>query len=233
LEFTVRLIAWNCCSGPLERKLAALEALEPDIAVIPECPRLPASRHATFWVGANRHKGLGVFAKPPWRIRPATRRSDLPRYVAPLRVTGPETFTLWAVWACHNGADRYVRGMHRAVDQCRRLFRRAPTVMLGDFNSNSIWDHENPPDRCHGALVEKLSGLGLISSYHAYYGETQGAETRPTFFEYRHQGRPYHIDYCFIPTSWTERISAVTLGAHAEWARRSDHMPLVVELAPG
>jgi Endonuclease/Exonuclease/phosphatase family len=228
----LRLITWNCCAGPLERKLAELEALAPDIAVIPECPQLPALRGSTFWIGANPRRGLGVIAKPPWRVAPATRRQGLPRYVQPLRVSGPESFTLWAVWACHHGADRYVRGMHRAIDSCTRLLKNGPTVMLGDFNSNAIWDHEHPKDRSHSALVGRLQGFGLASSYHAFYGEPQGSETRPTFFEYRHQHRPYHIDYCFLPESWTKRVTAVELGTHADWARASDHMPLIVDMRP-
>lgn len=226
----MRLVTWNCCMGPLARKLAALGELDADIAVIPECPRLPASRGATFWLGTNPHKGLGVVARPPWRISPATRRRNLPRFVHPLRVTGPESFILWAVWACNHGGDRYVRGVHRAVDACKRLFEGGPTVMLGDFNSNTVWDREHPADRSHSALVAKLAGHGLTSSYHAHYREPHGGETRPTFFEYRHAHRPYHIDYCFLPRAWTGRIAAVTLGAHAEWAGWSDHMPLIVDL---
>ena len=39
----------------------------------------------------------------------------------------------------------------------------------------------------------------------------QGRETRPTFFLYRHQRRPYHIDYCFLPTRYLGRIRDVTV----------------------
>jgi hypothetical protein len=35
----VRLVTWNCCSGPLDRKLSDLATLAADIAVVPECPR--------------------------------------------------------------------------------------------------------------------------------------------------------------------------------------------------
>jgi hypothetical protein len=229
----LRLVAWNCCMGPLERKLAALETLAADIAVIPECPRLTRSPGSTFWIGTNPHKGLGVVAKPPWRIARATRRRNLPRYVQPLRVSGPESFILWAVWACNDGAEnRYVRGIHRAIDSSRQLLGSGPSVMLGDFNSNTIWDREHPAERGHSALVRKLEALGLASSYHSHYREDQGKETRPTFFEYRHAHRPYHIDYCFLPREWTGRITGVTVGAHGEWATRSDHMPLIVDLTP-
>ncbi len=230
----LRLVAWNCCTGPLERKLARLAALAPDLAVIPECPRLPQSPGSHVWIGHNPRKGLGVIARPPWRIRRATRRTNLPRYLLPLRVTGPESFLLWAVWACHDGADRYVRGTHRAVASSRRLIGSAPTVMLGDFNSNAIWDHEHPAGLSHSALVRVLDGLGLVSAYHDHSGEPHGQERRPTFYEYRHAHRPYHLDYCFLPHAWAGRVTGVEVGAHAEWAGSSDHMPLIVDVAaPG
>jgi len=226
----MRLVAWNCCTGPLDRKLGALETLGADIAVVPECPRLPVRPKAAFWTGANPRKGLGVIARSPWRIAPLETARNLPRYLQPLRISGPERFTLWAVWACNHGVDRYVRGIHRAVDRCSRLFAKGPSVMLGDFNSNSIWDHEHPKDRNHSALVRKLDGLGLVSAYHHHHSEQQGSETAPTFFEYRHRDRPYHIDYCFIPRSWLDRLSTVTVGTHVEWGQRSDHMPLIIDL---
>jgi hypothetical protein len=72
--------------------------------------------------------------------------------------------------------------------------------------------------------------MGLVSAYHSRYAEAQGRETRPTFFLYRHQQRPYHIDYCFLPTTWLSRIRDVTVGDHAAWASKSDHMPLTVDL---
>ena len=228
----MRLVAWNCCAGPLERKLAALGTLDADLAVIPECPRAPIDGEASAWIGSNPRKGLGVFARSPWRIAPLQAPDDLPRFVQPLQVSGPDRFLLLAVWAMSDGADRYVRGMHRAVDLLAPLLQAQPTVMLGDFNSNTIWDHEHPRDRSHSALVGKLHALGLTSSYHARHGEAHGAETRATFFEYRHAHRPYHIDYCFVPLQWARRLAAVTVGSHAQWARWSDHMPVIADILP-
>jgi endonuclease/exonuclease/phosphatase family metal-dependent hydrolase len=105
-----------------------------------------------------------------------------------------------------------------------------PTVLLGDFNSNTIWDAEHPSDRSHSALVRYLEGLGLVSAYHSRYEEVQGRESRPTFFLYRHLQRPYHIDYCFLPATWLHRVSDVTVGGHAAWSAKSDHMPLTVDI---
>jgi len=217
--------------GPLATKLTALKALDPDLAVIPECPQLPRDPGSTIWFGANRHKGLGVIAKHPWRIAAVEACGRLPRWVRPVRVAGPCSFLLWAVWAC-DGPHRYVRGIHRALDLKPHLFEAGPSVMLGDFNSHSLWDQNYPTDENHSALLRRLETLGLTSSYHHYYSEPHGSESRPTFFEYRHQHRPYHIDYCFLPTLWVHWIDSVTVGSHADWATRSDHMPLVTALAP-
>lgn len=227
----MRLAAWNCCSGPLAGKLAALATLAADIAVIPECPRIPETPDAAVWIGTNPHKGLASCLRhAPYRIARAEAPTDLPRYVVPLLVSGPEAFLLFAIWAQNDGADRYVRGIHRAVAACESLIRAHPTVMLGDFNSNSIWDHEHPKDKTHSALVRQLATMGLTSVYHGHYVEEHGAETRATFFEYRHEHRPFHIDYCFLPTVWLSRVTSVAIGGHSAWARWSDHMPLTVDI---
>ncbi|HYV19749.1 MAG TPA: endonuclease/exonuclease/phosphatase family protein [Verrucomicrobiae bacterium] len=246
----MRLVTWNCCSGPLARKLSDLETLEADIAVVPECPRIEELPGVSLWWGSraaragkptrparssNRtrpSKGLAVFAAPPWRVHRAPAPPGLPRYALPVQVSGPESFLLLAVWAMPHPTIPYVRGMHRAVRACRSLMRAQPTVLLGDFNSNAIWDAEHPADRSHSALVRYLGELGLVSAYHSRYREAQGKESRPTFFLYRHRRRPYHIDYCFLPASWLGRLRDVSVGEHRAWAARSDHMPLSVEVGP-
>src|SRR5262245_33834890 len=114
----VRLVAWNCCPGPIEAKLQAVRSLRADIVVVPDDPKVER-RPQAIWIGANPRKGLAVFAAPPWRLEPIdVSPVRLPRYFLPVRVTGPETFTLWGVWAHTFEADKYVRGTHRALDEC-------------------------------------------------------------------------------------------------------------------
>jgi hypothetical protein len=43
------------------------------------------------------------------------------------------------------------------------------------------------------------------------------------------QDRPLHIDYCFVPDTWTHRIADVQVGTYDAW-RDSDHRPLTVDL---
>lgn len=214
----------------MPRKLSDLATLGADIAVVPECPRIEERPGAAVWTGVKPAKGLAVFAAGPWRVHRMRAPRGLPRYALPLQVSGPESFLLLAIWAQPHPTAPYVRGMHRAVRACRSLMEAQPTVLLGDFNSNTIWDAEHPAGRSHSALVEYLATRGLVSAYHSRYAEAQGEETRPTFFLYRHRQRPYHIDYCFLPATWLGRMRDVTVGDHGAWATKSDHMPLTVEV---
>ena len=228
----MRLTTWNCCTGPLERKLTALRTLRSDIAVVPECPELPRGPRC-YWLGENSRKGLAIVTRGPWTEAPVPLPRRLPRYVQPLQITGPESFLLVAVWAMNVGRDRYVRGLHRAIDRLAPGISAQPTIIMGDFNANTIWDHEHPDPLCFTALAAKLGRLGLVSAYHAHRGEAHGAESAATFYFYRHRHRPYHIDYCFIPQSWRSRLERVSVGSHGTWARHSDHVPLTVSLGAG
>ncbi len=45
----MRIVAWNCCRGPLQRKLSALSTLATDIAVLSEAPPPELPRHRDGW----------------------------------------------------------------------------------------------------------------------------------------------------------------------------------------
>ena len=141
-------------------------------------------------------------------------------------VRGAEPFLLLAVWMKGIGPDRYVRGLHRAIHECRALIHRHPTVVLGDFNSNAIWDHQHPAHLSHSALVGTLAGLGLVSAYHQHRAEPHGKESEATFYFYRRRNTPYHLDYCFIPEGWAQRLAGVEVGRWRDWRGLSDHVPL-------
>jgi len=109
-------------------------------------------------------------------------------------------------------------------------FSRIPVVAAGDFNSNVQWDAHRP-GRNHTEVVCLLNGYGLISAYHSRLGEKQGAETCPTYYFYRHQDKPFHIDYVFVPQGW--KLRSVEVGSFREWGQLSDHVPVVVDVEVG
>lgn len=104
--------------------------------------------------------------------------------------------------------------------------------MLGDFNSNAIWNKEHPVGLNHAAMVERLRQLGLVSAYHQHRGIDHGTEPKSehTFNLYGHEDKSYHIDYCFLPRAWADEIDQVTVGDYADWHKHSDHRPLLISL---
>lgn len=227
----MRVVTWNCCRGPLASKLAALDTLQADIAVLQECPRPPAQSSQLLWFGDNPRQGLAVIARRAFRLRRLRAIAGAPRHIAPVAVTGPMPFPLFAVWAMNDRPHHYVRGVVRMVALCRARLRRTPGLLLGDLNSNAMWDRKDPASLNHSALVRDLAALGMHSCYHVVTGEAHGAESRPTFHLHRNRQRPYHIDYCFAPRAWIAAATTVTVGTHEDWSMHSDHMPLIVDFA--
>lgn len=226
----MRLVTWNCCRGPVDKKLPLLKPLNPTISVIQECPRPPDDDPSTLWFGDNPRQGIAVRVSDGYQITTVTPR-DAPRYTIPIQISGPISFLLLAVWSQQDRPYRYVKAVIRAVDCYRDMIESQPTVIMGDFNSNTIWDHKRTKEWNHSGLVRKLADLGLISAYHQFFREAQGAETRPTLYMLRQKARPYHIDYCFMPQSWIPFLRSVDVGSYEDWKSASDHRPLVVDLA--
>lgn len=226
----MRLVTWNCCRGSLLRKIPLLDEFAPDVVVMQECAKPLTETEQCLWFGDNPRQGVAIKAYGQYRLRAFPASADVPRYVIPVEVLGPTHFLLIAVWAMPNPGYRYVEGVLRAVEIYRSLFTQHQTVIIGDFNSNSIWDSSHRAGYSHGALVKLLSELGLVSGYHHFYNEAHGRETRPTFYLRWNQQHPYHLDYCFIPQLWAPTVSRVAVGSYQAWKQHSDHRPLLVEL---
>lgn len=242
----MRLVAWNC-NMALHRKLAALLALRPDVAVIAECAspeRLQdkladALPGAPVWIGANRDKGLAVFAFNGYRAALAAGYRRSVRFVAPVRIEGPFALNLLAVWA-QNFSDgirrkRQPGPLRLALTRDYRDFLAdGPAIVAGDFNNNIFWDRPGYLIN-HAHTVELLARCGLVSAYHHARGEAQGAETEPTHYwrDRRKDGPTYHIDYVFLPRAWTTGLREMSVGSFEDWcgAGLSDHVPLVVDIA--
>jgi len=243
----MRLVAWNC-NMALHRKLAALMALRPDVAVLSECasPERLSERLATggvdggfVWVGANQDKGLAVLAFNGYRARLADEvyRRSL-RFIAPVRIAGPTSFNLLAVWA-QNFSDgirrkRQPGPLRLALTRDYREFLgEGPAIVAGDFNNNIFWDKPGYLIN-HSHTVSLLERYGLVSAYHRARGEAQGAETEPTHYwrDRKKDGPTYHIDYVFLPRAWAPGMREMSVGTFEDWcgARLSDHVPLVVDV---
>ncbi len=227
----MRLLTWNACRGPFERKVPLLDALQADIAVVQEIAAPKTEREGTLWFGDNPRQGIAVVARAPYSLRRLDELPNVPKHVIPVAVEGPEPFILFAVWTLATRPLRYVRGLATAIDLYAHLFSAPEAVVLGDFNSNSIWDHEHPPHLNHSSVVARLQAHGLVSAYHHHRQQPQGQETEPTFYLQWNEAKPFHLDYCFLPRRWAPGIRRVDIGGYEAWREHSDHRPLLVELA--
>jgi exonuclease III len=221
----------------LAKKRDLLYGLQPDLAVVPECSRATMrlcqeEGFETCWWGKNQNKGLGVIARKPWTLKPGPTPRQ--KWIASAWVRGPQEFLLIAVWACPIGRVRefnYVGQTYEALIRHPRWFADGrPVVVCGDFNSNTSLD-PGRKIRKHSAVVDLLVRKGIVSAYHSFFSEQHGAETRPTYYFWHRQERPFHLDYIFLPCSWMELVTDVRVGAFPAWRGSSDHMPVWVDLA--
>lgn len=220
----MRIVSWNCAMG-FSKKRSLVEALEPDIAVLAEVSEKHiAETDAPFkaWVGSNPNKGLGVigFTNRSYALHDAG--SLLPWHI-PFRVDGMNIIGLWA--HVRDKDLKYVRVAHEVVDRHADFLASGPSLLVGDFNSNTVWDKVHP-GRNHSMLVSKLHELGLQSVYHRAGSVAHGAETAKTYFHTKKLHFGHHIDYAFLRGA----SASLRIGRHEDWLQHSDHMPLILDV---
>jgi exonuclease III len=232
----MRLVTWNC-KGAFARKHAVVAALRPDVLIVPECERLLGIPEApgvppvtSFqWFGAHPNKGLAVLSYGEYAIEPHPGEPPRHRWVIPLRVSGPVSFLLLAVWTVPKAGSRsYVQPLFEAFEQYSPLAGASEVVWAGDFNASLAFDR---PSRRHkfGEFVRLLESRGLRSVYHEQRACPHGEEPEATFYQHHHADRGHHIDYIFASAGLQAFGFRVDVGAHATWARQSDHVPVACE----
>ena len=131
-----------------------------------------------------------------------------------------DIYDVIGVWCCGN----YIEDYYVWQEIYKNKFHKN-TIIFGDFNSNSIWDNLHDK-RNHTQVVLNLNELGFDSIYHYLKKEKQGKETMPTFFQYRHLDKPYHIDYCFAYPSLIKSFKILDIN----YLKFSDHLPILIEI---
>jgi exonuclease III len=211
---------------------------KPDILIVPECEhpdklKFPAGTPlptGTLWFGTNQNKGLGIFSYSDFRFKVVDTHNAEFRMIIPIAVTGGEIdFTLYAIWANNpNDPDgQYTEQIRKAVEYYDEQLTNRQTILIGDFNSNAIWDRKYKSAN-HSNIVRRLEEKGIYSAYHLHHKQTQGEEKHPTLYMYRHNDKPYHIDYCFVSQDFAGKIQSVEIGDYDYWMQYSDHVPLMV-----
>jgi Exonuclease III len=223
------------------KKAEYILTLKPDILVVPECEhpdKLLFSADTPkptdiLWFGENQHKGLAIFSYSNYRFTVLDNHNRNLKMIIPIAVRGGHlNFNLFAVWA-NNPADRdgqYIEQVWKALHHYDTLLTDTSTILVGDFNSNKIWDRKYRESN-HSNVVKLLEGKGIFSSYHLHHKQTQGKEEHPTLYMYRHKDKPYHIDYCFVSADFAKKILSVEVGDYEFWSKFSDHVPVIVTFA--
>lgn len=216
-------------------KVDVIAPYDADIVVVPESERRERLASADLsawphreWIGDLDHKGLLVMSKEQYPFSVLESYDESLRYILPLKFEGAGDLMLLAVWTQRDPGGHYLPGLAEAIE--RYLPETGDAVVIGDFNSNTIWDHLHRRSVTHSRIVQRLDEAGLVSVYHHLTGEAQGKETVATHAFRRDPGNTFHIDYCFA----TERLlgpgASVTIPPVEDWIKCSDHGPLVVDL---
>lgn len=242
----VKILSWNC-NGGLRSKIDRALALDADVVVIQEAHDPAHYQHRlvpgslSFWnceLGAN--KGVFVWTRPGWDLKPHPAWSpDVPfHHMIPMVVNPPdaEEITVWAVWTRTAKSlpfeDQAVGQAHEAMDALEHILGPR-TVLIGDFNSNAIWDKDRT--RNHSVLVQRLDALGIRSAYHERTAEQQGSESLPTYWHQRRAQWPFHLDYAFLSKDLA--VSDFWIGSREDWCMItaeggvSDHAPILVTIS--
>jgi exodeoxyribonuclease III len=216
------------------RKLEAVLSLCPDVVVLQEVgaadvEALRDDGFAAVWVGDNPRKGLAVVGRRGVAFEIDGCHDPELAYFLPVDVAGCGLdFRLLAVWAFGLRSTTAKRWpLDRALAQYVSFVERRTAVVAGDFNNHPLWD--TPTQPVFRRSVDVLEAAGLRSAWHQANRRTHGDEGCGTLYWYRHEDRPYHIDYCFVSADIA--VSAATIGPTGSWLRLSDHCPVVVDLA--
>lgn len=234
----MKIVTWNC-NGAFRKKFENISEFDADIYIIQECENPTESGHKDYikwaenylWIGDTKNKGLAIFARPNIKLEKLgwtnNFKNHTVKHFLPCKIDND--FDILAVWTHRNNSPNfgYIGQLWKYIQVNKD--RLNGSLIVGDFNSNTIWDEW---DRWwnHTDVVNELNELGIESIYHKLTGEQQGKESVPTLYFQRNLSRPYHIDYIFGAKRFTEQTNKFEIGQAEKWLKLSDHMPIFCKI---
>jgi exonuclease III len=230
----IKVVTWNC-NGAFRNKYQLLTGLDADILVIQECEDPKQSADLDYrswavnyiWIGDSKHKGLGIFCKQGIQLLDNGWENNGTKHFISAKINN--SFDLVAVWTKRNNSVtyRYIGQFWKYLQENKN--RMKDCLILGDFNSNKIWDRKRSVCN-HSEVVRELHEIGIVSLYHEKYDMQQGEEAHPTFYLQRNLQKPYHIDYIFMSKHCVNNVLDFEIGPMETWLNVSDHLPVIAVL---
>jgi exodeoxyribonuclease-3 len=241
------VLSYNICrggSGKEEPLSAVIAAAHPDIVVfqeatVPAVVEDLAKRTGMAQWAARRGDSLGFMSREKVRHyewhRPRFSRHaflEIEPGVGEVRIFGVHLSALYSAWterhrmielrALLAGIARHQHGFH---------------VLTGDFNTlapGDLLDFRKLPHRLRALVwlsggrirwrtIQIVHDAGYADAYRALNGADVGY-TFPTWAPH------VRLDYIFVPSGFTSRVSRCEIVKHASAPAASDHLPLVADL---
>lgn len=233
----MKIITWNCQMA-FRKKVENILKYEPDLLIISESEskdKIDFSKHSKYphqsiWVGENTNKGLLIVSyNKAYDIKVSDLYNKDYKYIVPVEITTKkEKFLLLAVWTqnTRNSFTSYIVQAYRAINFYKELLDEK-SIIIGDFNSNKIWDNKDKKEANHSDFVGLLKSLNIKSLYHEITKCEQGKEDSPTLYLHKKREKPYHIDYIFSGQLWLKNLEELEIGNFDDWIIFSDHMPIM------
>lgn len=224
----MKVISWNCCMK-FREKFKEISKLDADIYVIPECEDPKQSNDEEYksfasnhiWIGDNKNKGLGIFAKDDITIEPIPHNSNS-KYFIPVRIKN--SFNLIAVWTVpeKKGIQYYTEELLNFYNDNESLFDE-DLIICGDLNADMSLGGTHA--KHFYDFIEKMERHGLRDIYHRINDEDEGYERQDTYYPNNGQ-KPYHLDHVFAKPHVITYLRIL----NRKWLEKSDHLPLIFEV---
>ena len=234
----MKIITWNC-NMAFRKKFQHVLSYKPDLLIIQECEHIEKLEKALntmdysniIWHGINLNKGLAVISFNNIEIEIQKDFNQDFDFVLPIVFTlNQQCISLFAIWAMPNKlqpSKSYVGQVWEAMNYYQASLS-LPSIWIGDFNSNAIWDKKRRLGN-HSDVVALFNDKEIYSIYHQQFREQHGHERQPTLYLLKNRNKPYHMDYCFASQSLIHKKTKLSVGAFESWIMWSDHMPLIIE----
>ena len=227
----MRVTSWNCQhlfgrGKDIDRCLGLLSRLDADLVTLQECRRRDAHDPSIIWRGENDDLGTAVVSTSASLPIERIEIPGLHPTVVPVVVHAAEPFVFVGVWT-HPPFNKVA---WEAMAACKAAADDLdlPMVAAGDFNSSPcVQGQERASREFMGRMRDEL---GLVSAYHRFHDVDPCDEPHATYYYQRNKDKPFHIDYCFLPETWADRLTGVEVGSFEDWPQ-SDHRPLTVGIA--